>query len=128
MADPQRFRDQGAYLDVLANDPVLVVCPRCQRRAVVSQTEPELRGRWAPRRLTCPSCGFAKDGGGDSYWGACIDPWFRQPLWLTAPFRGEVVWAFNVAHLEILRDFVAAGLREAVRPRTHTTMTEKLPK
>ena len=41
-----------------------------------------------------------------------VDPWLQCELWLSAPFRGEILWAYNAAHLAFLREYVAAVLRE----------------
>jgi hypothetical protein len=43
-------------------------------------------------------------GGGDAYFGL--------PLWLTTDCRGHVLWAYNIAHLDLLEAFVSAQLRE----------------
>lgn len=121
----ERFRDGGSVLSSWTEPEVLVVCPRCGQRAVVRRAD----AGSAARRLTCPQCGLSKDMPGDSSaWGRAVDPWFGEELWLRAEFRAHTVWAFNVDHLTVLRDYVAAELRE----RTPTSgaamsMLEKLP-
>jgi hypothetical protein len=61
-------------------------------------------------------------------WGEPVDPWFRAPLWLRADVRGQTVWAFNHRHLDALRSYIAAGLREpSPRPGAPMSMLEKLP-
>jgi hypothetical protein len=120
----ERFRDGGSALADWAEPEVLVVCPRCSDRAVVRRVE-----AGPVRRLSCAHCGLAREGDGTtSSWGAPVDPWFGVPLWLADDFHGHTVWAFNPAHLKVLRDFVAAEVRE----RTPTSgaamsMLEKLP-
>jgi hypothetical protein len=119
----ERFRDGGSALSSWTEPEVLVVCPRCSERAVVR------RGDGTDRRLTCSHCALARDcPATTSTWGEPVDPWFGEPLWLRADFREHTVWAFNPGHLKVLRDFVAADLRE----RTPTegavlSMLEKLP-
>ncbi|MFI2741487.1 hypothetical protein ACG2LH_01995 [Zhouia sp. PK063] len=54
------------------------------------------------------------------------DSYFGLPLWLTKNFRGNIFWAFNYDHLEYLKDYISADLREK-NGRTHWTMVEKLP-
>jgi len=128
----ERFRDSGASLFAFAHD-VLVVCPRCSGRAVVSATADSSFA--APRRLVCASCGLVKERDGrDSSWGEPIDPWFHEQLWLAARFRDQTVWAFNSAHATVLREFVAASHRQRADPMcpsgpriTTMGMTEKLP-
>jgi len=120
----ERFRDGGSGLAEWAEPEVLVVCPRCAERAVVRRVDES-----SSRRLTCSHCGLARESdGATSTWGAPVDPWFGEALWLTADFRGHTVWAFNVAHLKVLRDFVAAGLRERTPSSgAAMSMVEKLP-
>lgn len=119
-----RFRDGGSPIHAWAEPEVLVVCPRCTERATVGRA-----GNGAAWRLSCRSCGFAKETVGDtSTWGAPVDPWFGEPLWLQAEFRGHTVWAYNGRHLGELRDYVAATHRER-RPTAGAAMSmlEKLP-
>jgi hypothetical protein len=120
----ERFRDGGSALADWAEPEVLVVCPRCSERAVVRRME-----TGPARRLGCARCGLARESDGTtSSWGAPVDPWFGVPLWLAADFRGHTVWAFNAGHLKMLRDFVAADLRErAPAPGAAMSMVEKLP-
>ncbi|MEU7833797.1 hypothetical protein [Nonomuraea sp. NPDC049129] len=61
--------------------------------------------------------------------------------WLTAPHRltclgrghvaewvpGRVLWAYNVPHLELLEEYVAAAQRERPRPAGSQTLLERLP-
>jgi len=123
-----RYRDGGSGLAEWAEPEVVVACPRCGARAVVRRADPEV-GDGGPRRLTCPACGLAKDrDAGTTSWGAAVDPWFGERLWLQAELRGHTVWAFNARHLDALRSYVAAGLRE--RTPQHgaaMSMLEKLP-
>ena len=117
-----RYRDGGSALYDWAEPEVLVVCPRCSARAVV-------RASGSARRLTCSSCGLARETPDTtSSWGEPVDPWFLLPLWLTSELRGHTVWAFNDRHLDALRSWVAADLRERTpRPGAAMSMLEKLP-
>lgn len=40
------------------------------------------------------------------------DPWFGLPLWYRKQIALGVLWAYNEDHLEALRDYVLADLRE----------------
>jgi hypothetical protein len=117
-----RYRDGGSALHDWAEPEVLVECPRCSSRAVVVAVG-------SGRRLTCPSCSLSRETAGTrSTWGVPADPWFGLPLWLRAGFRGHTVWAFNDRHLEALRSWVAADLRERTpRHGAAMSMLEKLP-
>jgi hypothetical protein len=101
-----------------------VVCPRCAERATARPA-----GDDGARRLSCPSCGLAKETMGDtSTWGGPVDPWFGEPLWLRAEFRGQPLWAYNARHLAELRAYVAAAHRERTPAQgAAMSMLEKLP-
>src|SRR6185436_8364209 len=86
-------------------DDILVVCPRCAGRALVTAVA-------GSRRLICPMCSLAR------YWdgravrpGRPRDPYFRRPLWLRTPCCGRTLWAYHVAHLVLLERYVAPALR-----------------
>ncbi len=53
--------------------------------------------------------------------------YFDAPLWLSAPFRNNVFWAYNGDHLLYLEAYISADLREHTN-RTHFTLLEKLPR
>jgi hypothetical protein len=105
-----RFRDPTSpySLYVLATHPIDVVCPRCSAHARV------IVDRGDGRRLLCSGCGHTRTStprSGSSWWGAAFDPFFQQPLWLTATVRGRRLWAYNREHLTLLAQYAAAGLR-----------------
>jgi hypothetical protein len=125
-------------------DQFLVHCPRCDKCAQVVLRDKDdpawevkrLKGRlgyvtsamFAPRRLICEHCSYTKDWHGSEVGNAESDGprdwYFHQPLWLQIPCCGEVLWAFNEEHLDMLEDFVGAKLRE-VKP--HGTLASRLP-
>jgi hypothetical protein len=117
-ARTSRFRDPTSdySLDNLARQPIDVVCPRCAAHArVVADPAVEELPAIQPRRLVCRTCGHVATWSSrnrSSCRGGGVDPFFQQPLWLTATVRGHRLWAYNRAHLDLLAEFVAAGLRE----------------
>ena len=127
-----RFRDPFIWLYTLAADDIDVVCPHCgARAAVVAQRSDGSSVLFWPRRFVCPSCvstGSWSPKGQSSCWGGPVDPFFRLPLWLRAECRGCTLWAFNEAHLTLLEDFVAAGLRERGQARNRMTLVARLPR
>ncbi|WP_454319747.1 hypothetical protein [Streptomyces phaeoluteigriseus] len=91
---PVRFRDPATVLADHAA-PALVRCPRCARLAHY-----ERRAGCTPEhRLVCRSCGLSRLSG-------------TPALWLETRTRHGEVWAYNLEHLDLLRRFVAASLRE----------------
>ena len=118
--------------------PWLVHCPRCGERATVGAG----RGR-SPSRLVCTSCGLLRDGTASLAYDGTVSqtlgrrgPWRRDrtprlhwpapyceayALWLRETCcGGQVLWASNAAHLEYLRSYVAADLREGKRAPNKT--------
>lgn len=99
-------------------------CPRCGR-----WVEQDLAGPQHPHRahLVC-ECGCASEG--DVRWRqlstGVVDPVFGLDLWFQRPFRGEVLWAYNVEHLAFLRDYVAADLRRR-QPGRNRSLASRLP-
>jgi len=129
--DPERFVDHGLQIYDLA-DEFLVECPKCRKMGRVSPTGDLLRKSsgplFAPRRFVCLSCLHRDDWHGKQVTvGGAVDWYFGLPLWLKIPCCGEVLWAYNLRHLDILESYVSAKLRE----RTNTgrnSFLNKLPK
>ncbi|WP_427924019.1 hypothetical protein [Streptomyces sp. cg40] len=105
---PVRFHDPRATLADFASS-TLVRCPRCERIAHFERrpcTPPDADGRRYPHtRLVCRSCGLCRIDTTPSH-----GP--RPTLWLRAGTRHGEVWAYNLRHLDLIRRFVAADLRE----------------
>ncbi|MDX2623890.1 hypothetical protein PV356_31030 [Streptomyces sp. WI03-5b] len=133
------FRDPGSTkFDFLSS--VLVGCPGCRKVARVG-TAPDSsglhgHGLFAPRRLVCRSCGIAKG------WNRRVlalhrdrhapatDPYFDVRLWLQTETRHGWVWAYNLEHLDLIRRFVQAPLREGIpwhKPGGKMTVVARLP-
>ncbi|WP_328875169.1 hypothetical protein OHT76_36695 [Streptomyces sp. NBC_00287] len=88
---PVRFHDPGTTTHPFRAS-VLVRCPRCDRIAHFSK----------PGRVICRSCGLCGPA------AQCTWP----TLWLRTETRHGVLWAYNLEHLDLIRRFVAADLRE----------------
>ncbi|MFB7337698.1 hypothetical protein ACFC00_39790 [Streptomyces adustus] len=105
---PVRFYDPGVTDDHFRLS-ALVRCPRCERVAhfewrTGAATDGQGRCR-SQQRVVCRSCGLSRISGP----GQC---WTRPPLWLETTTRHGTIWAYNLEHLDLLRRFVAASLRE----------------
>ncbi|MCX4780554.1 hypothetical protein [Streptomyces sp. NBC_01264] len=134
-----RFRDpRSTAYDFL--ESILVRCPGCGKAAhVVAAPEPvgaRDRDLFAPRRLVCRNCGLAKawSGGGVALYrgrnGPATDPYFGVRLWLQAETRHGWVWAYGPEHLDLIRRFVRASLREGIPWYDHgrrMTVVARLP-
>ncbi|MET8076444.1 hypothetical protein [Streptomyces sp. NPDC005303] len=92
---PARFHDPGSTAFDFSGS-ALVRCPRCDGIAHFERrTSPE-------PRVICRSCGLCGP----------VDRCAWPALWLCAGTRHGELWAYNLAHLDLIRRFVAASLRE----------------
>ena len=113
---PVRFHDtrRTAY-DFTGS--ALVRCPRCERVAHFERRPgraADPQGRTYPeRRLVCRSCGLSRiDTGPQCATQRPGQGSYRPALWLRAETRHGELWAYNLEHLDLIRRFVAADLRE----------------
>lgn len=122
-APPVRFRDPRRNpTDFLRS--IMVRCPGCAKSArvipaPVDATGP-LGGRalFASRRLVCRNCGLSRTWSdrvvafprGDDE--PATDPYFGVPLRLQTETRHGRLWAYDLEHLDLVRRFVQASLRE----------------
>ena len=98
-------------------DQVLVQCPRCASCAHLhrlNRDNPRLLGF----RLLCPNCVYETD------WQLIRDGSLPVPrygpklgefeleLWLQVPCCGEILWAYNLEHVNFLEKFISAEIRE----------------
>ncbi|WP_116211340.1 hypothetical protein [Streptomyces olivoreticuli] len=123
-APPLRFRDPGHdKYHFACTDRVLVRCPKCERQAQIVPVPRDADSATPPwsaeRRLVCRHCGLSRKRGearsitfrwyGDP---EMSDPYFQVPLWLQTRTRHGLLWAYNAEHLDLLRQYVQATLRE----------------
>ncbi|MDT9694950.1 hypothetical protein [Streptomyces sp. P17] len=87
---PVRFHDPGTTR-CSYRDSMLVRCPRCDRIA-----------HFGAGGLICRSCGMCGPV------AQCTWP----ALWLRGDTRHGELWAYDLEHLDLIRRFVAADLRE----------------
>ncbi|TVX93785.1 hypothetical protein [Paenibacillus agilis] len=100
-----RFKDPRLHIDDFVNN-LLVACPSCNKCATVitefqevsTATDSCLR-----RLFICNHCGK-------------IDEAMNEyQLWLKANCKGNILWAYNLKHLEYIENYVQAKLRESSR-------------
>jgi hypothetical protein len=124
MPQPSRFQDENLLLSDFYQE-VVVVCPTCSKKAM-AKVNPETK----TARLFCLHCGCNKETTTAIKNGTINMPahqYFQAELWLQAPFKNEIFWAYNDKHLEYLERYISATIREH-RDRTGFTLLEKLPK
>ena len=126
-----RFIDRGERIYDLGEE-ILVVCPKCSGMAKVilsGDVSAKLNDRlFAHRRLVCTKCLHRDSWSGRQVSvGGAADWYFGLQLWLTEPCCGEVLWAYNSVHLEIIEGYVAAKLRERTN-KGRNSFLSKLPK
>jgi hypothetical protein len=55
-----------------------------------------------------------------------------MPLWLVTPCANDVLWAYNLRHLELIESYMAATLRERRQAATYgwpnSSLVSRLPK
>ncbi|MCL5130554.1 hypothetical protein [Algibacter sp. L4_22] len=107
-------------------------CPHCAGEIKVDI--PNVNEKKETISVKCSNCGKTEDykpRNISQEWayqntGKPSDSYFGLPLWLSVNFRGNSFWALNYQHLEYLKDYISADLREK-NGRNHWTMVEKLP-
>lgn len=67
------------------------------------------------QKATCDTCN--KVHAYEIYWekhfkNKAIDPYFGMDLWLQTAIKSNVLWAYNLEHLDFLHDYVVSKLRE----------------
>jgi DNA-directed RNA polymerase subunit RPC12/RpoP len=107
-------------------------CPRCDRWIPAVRWKDLDEGPRSRHEARCPRCNNvvrARIERWSTVTGLPVDPFFRAPLWLQAPCCGELLWAWNVRHLDLLSALVGASLRERTAGRSgNGTLLSRLPR
>lgn len=93
---------------------VAVKCRECHHQ--LSRSAP-WNGQWKKLAMHCEKCGDdceyeASISKHHLHQGRMTDPVFGLPLWMQKEFRNELFWAYNHEHLDVLRNYISAKLRE----------------
>ncbi|WP_062176519.1 hypothetical protein [Dysgonomonas macrotermitis] len=107
-------------------------CPDCGKQ--ISAEINNLKNPPKEMNVTCPDCSFsAKYTTNISSYrlvnklnGMKGDPLFNYPLWLQGEVKRNLFWAYNREHLEEIRSYVDAELRER-QSLYLMTMVARLP-
>jgi hypothetical protein len=113
------------------------VAVKCRECHAPLRRSAEWDGSWKKLAMHCSECGDnceyeAAISRHALHQGRMTDSTYGLPLWLQKEFRGDLFWAFNYDHLEILRRYVEARLRErGIDPRNsirkNSAMVSRLP-
>ena len=171
MTQDNRFKDKNLLLWHFY-DEILVVCPKCLKRAVVNKKnnitlncsncgyhekyinkryivevksycsscekyfkfyDNTITTKFKQIKIACPHCNKVdkyeanyKENSSYQIKGG-VEFYFNLEFWLRKDFRGNLFWAYNYKHLEYLKDYIYAKVRER-NDRCYTTMVEILPK
>ena len=123
MTPPNRFQDENLLLTHFYPE-VAVGCPTCTKKAM-AKVNPETK----TAQLFWLDCGCNKETTTAIKYGTintAANHYFQAELWLQAPFKNDVFWAYN-NHLKYLERYISATIRE-YKDRTGFTLLEKLPK
>ena len=61
------------------------------------------------------------------YYNQPLDPFFSRPLWLQTECVGRILWFYNEQHLEYVKSYIAADLRDD-DGRFNWSIVSRLPK
>ncbi|MBD2524379.1 hypothetical protein [Nostoc sp. FACHB-133] len=124
-----RFRDYGKRLSDFEEE-ILVCCPQCNRTAKILTVNSEQSSPSSIKRIICQHCSYTKQQPKNGQRKAALllwqnnykakrnssygilDHFFGLPLWLQTSCCGQVLWAYNEAHLNFLESYVQSRLRE----------------
>lgn len=126
--------------------PILVTCPGCKAKATVTAKNFSTM-QWDAKdvRVVCASCGYYKElkdfptqmitnsqGKKTPVYGYSVgipfDPFFKIPLFLQTKCCGDVLWAYNSFHIEILKEYVATKLRKrSTSSNLNRSIASRLP-
>jgi len=107
-------------------------CSNCASK--IDITIPNVNKKKESIGIKCKNCGITQDYEPKNVvqeWmfstiGKPSENYFGLPLWISSNFKTFSFWAFNYEHLEYLKKYIFADLRER-NNRIHWTMVEKLP-
>ncbi len=105
---------------------ILVICPHCEHKAIVhTGAFHTMQHDSNMIKISCTHCGYNKHldhvthridkkqkKGHILIFGAPVDPFFHLPLWLQHDYAGDILWAYNLDHLDFLAQHIGAKLRE----------------
>lgn len=106
-------------------------CPNCGHKWLRARIESEAGKRLSNKQsVICPTCNqrVAIDLKWSIEWQGDlpVDPYFGYDLWLQAECCGKILWVYNENHLQTLRSYIEARIRDG-RYRGKWSMITRLP-
>lgn len=106
-------------------------CPNCGHKWLSAEVRGNAGGRLKEAQAVgCPHCKqrVSLPLRWHNEWRGSdpVDPYFGYPLWLQSECCGEILWAYNPRHLQTLKSYIGARLRDG-RNRHKWAMTGRLP-
>lgn len=97
------------------SDEILIVCNNCNEKAILKKNDKCFK-------VTCLKCGYNK-----MYSNSLNNPVHK--LWLRIELNDGDLWAYNLEHLEFLKNHISAGLRERTLENiSNKSIGSRLPK
>ncbi|MHC0036640.1 hypothetical protein [Pseudoneobacillus sp. C159] len=116
-----KFKDNGETIyNFLFNFPILLKCLNCSKVVVAKRNNVEDLGF----RLICCNCGIVHKNNPFESWGH--GTFYGHNTWLNTRCCGEVLWAYNKEHLDLMEGFILSSLRERL-PNINQSLASRLP-
>jgi|SRR5690554_363187 len=129
------------------SDEVAIICPKCSGKALVIGPGLYQENEGTLTSCVCTKCGFnekyqdrkadvvCKNSGGNTsgfkmkLLGGEVDPFFHYQLWYKADCLEGTIWAYNLAHLEVIENFIGSTDRSRHGlPNKNNSIASRLPK
>ncbi|WP_299190448.1 hypothetical protein [uncultured Aquimarina sp.] len=135
------MKNEFTYISEYINK-IDVCCPNCSSKATVSSDS----SNRINTRFTCLNCGTSKiwNGNANIYYssqnhsitegvliGFPVDCYFKYPLWFTKQVKNEILFAYNIDHLNFLENYIDDTIRERKQNEygwSNQSLESRLPK
>jgi hypothetical protein len=106
-------------------------CPNCGHKWLAAEVHGKANGKLKKsQNVVCLSCqqkvSLNLEWRNEWRSNNPVDPYFGYQLWLQISCCGKTLWAYNEQHLQVLKSYVIASLRDG-RNRGKWSMTARLP-
>jgi hypothetical protein len=110
----ERFNAYEKSIADFSNE-VLVVCSSCKKKGTLKRLEKCFK-------TTCINCGYSKE-----HRDTLNSPY--KELWLSIYLNDKKLWAYNLEHLEFIKNHISADLRERnLENISNKSIGSRLPK